>query len=163
MTPESFTFLSALVKKEAGINLTEDKAYLLDNRLATIMRQRDLENLEDLCRFLKATPDKKLIDEIVDALTTNESLFFRDGRPFEAFRQTVLPHVMERRAKTKTFRIWCAAASSGQEPYSLAMLLKELEARLAGWTYEIIGTDISTEMIEKAKAGQYSQFEVPLL
>ncbi|MBY0431848.1 MAG: protein-glutamate O-methyltransferase CheR, partial [Rhodospirillales bacterium] len=97
---------------------------------------------------------------VTEAMTTNESFFFRDIKPFDIFRQTVLPHLLQHRAAKKTFRVWCAAASSGQEPYTLAMLLKEEAAKLAGWRFEIVGTDISTEVLDRAKSGMYSQFEV---
>jgi chemotaxis protein methyltransferase CheR len=97
---------------------------------------------------------------VIEAMTTNETFFFRDRVPFDLFRDVLLPRCLRERAGTRRVRIWCAAAASGQEPYSLAMILKEAQPRLAGWTFEIVATDISTEMLEKAKAGLYSQFEV---
>ena len=101
-----------------------------------------------------------LLREVTEAMTTNESFFFRDMKPFDQFRTIVLPHMLQARAARKSFRIWSAACSSGQEAYSLAMILKEEAAKLAGWKIEIVGTDISQEVLEKAKAGLYSQFEV---
>ncbi|MBM3581118.1 MAG: protein-glutamate O-methyltransferase CheR, partial [Alphaproteobacteria bacterium] len=100
-----------------------------------------------------------LIADVTEAMTTNESFFFRDTKPFDLFRDNVLPHILSARPN-KTFRVWCAAASTGQEPYSLAMILKEQSAKLAGWKYEIVGTDLSREVLERAKKGLYSQFEV---
>ena len=97
---------------------------------------------------------------MVEAMTTNESFFFRDKIPFEHFRDAIMPHLMTARARERRIRIWCAAASTGQEPYSLAMMVKEMKDKLGGWRVEILGTDISVDVLEKAKAGVYSQFEV---
>jgi chemotaxis protein methyltransferase CheR len=97
---------------------------------------------------------------VVEAMTTNESFFYRDKIPFDHFRDTIMPGLLAARARERRLRIWCAAASTGQEPYSLAMCLKEMKDKLAGWRVEILGTDLSTEVLEKAKAGVYSQFEV---
>ncbi len=160
MKPDDFQFLATLVKDRSGLVLTQDKAYLLESRLMPVARKRGMKGLEDLVSSLKARMDHALADEITEAMTTNESFFFRDIKPFDIFRDTVLPNLIKTRAAKKSFRIWCAAASSGQEPYSIAMVLKEAAAQLAGWRIEIIGTDISREMLEKAKAGLYSQFEV---
>jgi chemotaxis protein methyltransferase CheR len=160
MKPDDFQFLATLVKDRSGLVLTQDKAYLLESRLMPVARKRGMKGLEELVSSLKARMDNALADEITEAMTTNESFFFRDIKPFDIFRDTVLPNLLKARAAKKTFRIWCAAASSGQEPYSIAMVLKEAAAQLAGWRIEIIGTDISREMLDKAKAGLYSQFEV---
>jgi len=160
MKPDDFQFLAKLVKDRSGLVLTQDKAYLLESRLMPVARKRGMKGLEDLVSSLKTRMDNALADEITEAMTTNESFFFRDIKPFDIFRDTILPNLLKTRASKKSFRIWCAAASSGQEPYSIAMVLKEAAAQLAGWRYEIIGTDISREMLEKAKAGLYSQFEV---
>ena len=160
MKPENFDFLSKLVKERSGLVLTKDKAYLLESRLMPVARKRSMKDLEELVSVLKTRKEQALINAVVEAMTTNESFFFRDTKPFDLFRGEVLPKLIEARKAQKSFRIWCAAASSGQEPYSLAMILKEEAAKLAGWRYEIVGTDISTEVLEKAKAGLYSQFEV---
>jgi chemotaxis protein methyltransferase CheR len=101
-----------------------------------------------------------LLDDVVEAMTTNESFFFRDVKPFDTFRDKVLPDLLARRTATKTLRIWCAAASTGQEPYSIAMMLKENAAALAGWKFQITATDISRKALDRARAGVYSQFEV---
>ena len=100
------------------------------------------------------------IAQVVEAMTTNETFFFRDKVPFDHFRDTIMPEVLKARAARKSVRIWCAAGSTGQEPYSLAMCLKEMSAALAGWRVEIIATDLSQEVLEKSRAGIYSQFEV---
>lgn len=160
MKPDDFQFLATLVKERSGLVLTQDKAYLLESRLMPVARKRGMKGLEELVASLRARMDNALADEITEAMTTNESFFFRDIKPFDIFKDTVLPNLLKTRAHKKSFRIWCAAASSGQEPYSIAMVLKEAAAQLAGWRYEIIGTDISKEMLDKAQAGLYSQFEV---
>jgi len=160
MKPDDFQFLATLVKDRSGLVLTQDKAYLLESRLMPVARKRGMKGLEELVGSLRTRMDNGLADEITEAMTTNESFFFRDIKPFDIFRDTVLPNLIKTRANKKSFRIWCAAASSGQEPYSIAMVLKEAAAQLAGWRYEIIGTDISKEMLDKAEAGLYSQFEV---
>ena len=160
MKPEDFDFVSNLVKDRSGLVLTKDKAYLLESRLMPVARKRGMKGLEDLVSALRLRPEEALLREVTEAMTTNESFFFRDLKPFDLFRDNVLPHLLETRRDRKNFRVWCAAASSGQEPYSLGIILKEQAAKMAGWRHEIIGTDISTEMLAKAKAGLYSQFEV---
>ncbi|MCW9034366.1 MAG: protein-glutamate O-methyltransferase [Alphaproteobacteria bacterium] len=160
MKPENFDFLSKLVKEQSGLVLTKDKAYLLESRLMPVARKRGMKDLEGLVSALKTKRDNVLINDVTEAMTTNESFFFRDTKPFDLFRDKTLPHLLESRKDKKNFRIWCAAASSGQEPYSIAMILKEQAAKMPGWKYDIVGTDISKEILDKAKAGLYSQFEV---
>lgn len=159
MKPEDFDFVSRLIKSKSGLVLSEDKTYLLESRLMPIARKRGLKDLTALIGALRGG-DRNLVEEVVDAMTTNESFFFRDTKPFDQFRHVVLPHMIKERASKRSLRIWCAAASSGQEPYSLAMILDEFKSQLAGWRVEIIGTDISREILTKARAGLYSQFEV---
>ena len=125
-----------------------------------LARKHGMKGLDELAQLIRTRRDETVINEVTEAMTTNESFFFRDIKPFDLFRDTVLPHLLESRAAKKSFRIWCAAASNGQERYSLAMILNEQAEKLAGWRYEILGTDISIEVLEKAKAGLYSQFEV---
>jgi chemotaxis protein methyltransferase CheR len=160
MKPADFQILADLLKDKSGLMLTPDKSYLLESRLAPLARTRGLTGVEDLTAELKSTQDKQLITDIVEAMTTNESLFFRDTAPFEQFKGVVLPQLMEARKFSKTIRIWSAACSSGQEPYSLCMLLRELGDVLAGWRVEIIGTDLSSDILTKAESGVYTQFEV---
>ncbi len=160
MKPEDFKFLCDLVKDRSGLTLTEDKGYLLESRLMPLARRHDLGGLEGLANELRTKRDEKLIVEVTEAMTTNESFFFRDKKPFDLFRDNVLPEFIKNRAAKKEFRLWCAAASSGQEPYSLAMIMKEAAAKLSGWKIGIVGTDISKDILEKARNGVYSQFEV---
>ena len=159
MKPEDFAFVAKMLKERSGLIVTPDKAYLLESRLTPIARKRGMQGLDDLLRHLP-TGGEDLQREVTEAMTTNESFFFRDIKPFDQFKALVLPQLLHSRASKKSFRIWSAACSSGQEAYSLAMILKEESAKLAGWKIEIVGTDISKEMLEKAKAGVYSQFEV---
>jgi chemotaxis protein methyltransferase CheR len=159
MKPEDFDFVSRLIKSKSGLVLSEDKTYLLESRLMPIARKRGLKDLGELIGQLRGG-DRNLVEEVVDAMTTNESFFFRDTKPFDQFRHVVMPHMIKTRASKKHLRIWCAAASSGQEPYSLAMILDEFKSQLTGWRIDIIGTDISREILTKARGGLYSQFEV---
>lgn len=160
MNPDDFDFVSQFFKTRSGLVLTRDKAYLLESRLMPVARKKGMKTLDELIGAMRGGRDSVLLSEVTEAMTINESFFFRDIKPFDLFRETVLPKLLESRAAKKTIRIWCAACSSGQEPYSLAMVLREHAARLAGWRTEIVGTDISSEMVAKAKAGLYSQFEV---
>ena len=160
MNAGEFEFLRQLLKQKSGLVLTEDKGYLLESRLLPIARDNGFDDLGALVVKLRASNDVKLITAVTEAMTTNESFFFRDEKPFKMFREHTLPALMASREAIKTLRVWCAAASTGQEPYSLAMILKEEEAKLNGWRVEILGTDISQEVLEKAKVGLYSQFEV---
>jgi chemotaxis protein methyltransferase CheR len=159
MTPTDFSFVSRLLKERSGLVLMQDKAYLLESRLMPIIRRRNMRSLDDIVASLRRG-DETLTREVVEAMTTNESSFFRDIKPFDQFRGFVLPQLMKARAQHRALRIWSAACSSGQEPYSLAMTLTEEKVRLATWQTEILATDLSTEILEKAQAGLYSQFEV---
>ncbi len=160
MRADDFEMLSSLLKQRSGLVLTKDKAYLLESRLMPIARKRGWRGLDELARSVRLTRDEGLIGEITEAMTTNESSFFRDRKPFDLFRNIMLPTLLQTRASRRSFRIWSAACSSGQEAYSLAMVLDQESAKLAGWTVEIIGTDLSSEMVDRARRGVYSQFEV---
>ncbi|VAW13792.1 Chemotaxis protein methyltransferase CheR [hydrothermal vent metagenome] len=161
MTPADFEHLAELVKTRSGIVLTPEKTYLMNSRLTPVARKYSLDGVGDLVKALKSGANAASIEtDIVEAMTTNESFFFRDTTPFDIFRDIMLPHILQARAAKKSFRIWCAAASAGQEPYSLSMILKEHSHKLPGWRHEIVGTDISEEILEKARTGLYSQFEV---
>ncbi|HLI10711.1 MAG TPA: protein-glutamate O-methyltransferase [Alphaproteobacteria bacterium] len=160
MKPDDFQYLSRLLRERSGLVIGEDKGYLLENRLVPVARNHGLKDLDELVGALRAGGREALVGDVVDAMTTNESFFFRDKKPFDQFVSLVLPHLIKTRAASRSFRIWSAAASSGQEPYSVAMLLREHAAKLSGWRYEIVATDISRDILAKAKAGIYSQFEV---
>ncbi len=160
MTPLDYDYLRTLVKQRSGLVLTADKQYLVESRLLPVARKAGLTGLSDLVLRLKGPNAQGLAVEVVEAMMTNESFFFRDKVPFEHFRDTIVPALVAARASQRRIRIWCAAASTGQEPYSLAMCLKEIAPQVAGWRIDIVATDLSTEVLEKAKAGIYSQFEV---
>lgn len=160
MTPQDFEVMATLVRERSGLVLSEDKAYLLESRLTPIMRKQGMNALEDLISAVKTKREEGLIGEIVEAMTTNESLFFRDSKPFDQLKTLIFPQLLKAREKTRKIRIWSAACSSGQEPYSVAMLIKEAGAAFTGWDIEIVATDLSVEMLTKASAGIYSQFEV---
>lgn len=140
--------------------LTPDKCYLLESRLTPVAKKWGYESLETLTIALQGVPDKAMVKDIVEAMTTNETSFFRDQGPFDRLKETVLPYMLKTRMPTRRLRLWCAAASSGQEPYSIAMILKEMETQFMGWRTEITGTDLSDEILAKAKSGLYTQFEV---
>jgi chemotaxis protein methyltransferase CheR len=160
MSPSDFEFLSALIKLRSGLALSTDKMYLLNNRLGPIAHRRGLDGVPGLVGALRTRRDEALVREVVEAMTTNESLFFRDGKPFELLRDAVLPRILARRSRDQAVRIWSAACSSGQEAYSIAMTLREQGGALVGRRFEIVGTDIATAMLAKARAGVYTQFEV---
>ena len=160
MTELDFEFLRAYLKQRSGLALTAEKRYLVESRLAPVCRRFNYATLRDLIGSLKIGHDTAIERAVVEAMTTNETFFFRDRLPFDLFRDVVLPEAIARNAARRRLRIWCAAASTGQEPYSIAMLLQEAGVKLAGWQVDIVATDISSEVIDKAKLGLYSQFEV---
>ena len=160
MTPQDFDYLRQLLRQRSGLVLSAEKQYLAESRLLPVARKHGLGNLAELVDKLKTAADAPLGVEVVEAMTTNESFFFRDKIPFEHFRDTMMPALMAARVREKRIRIWCTACATGQEPYSLAMALKGIGPALAGWKVEIVATDISHEVLAKAKAGIYNQFEV---
>jgi chemotaxis protein methyltransferase CheR len=159
VTPPDYEYLRKLLKDQSGLDLSADKQYLIESRLLPLARKCGLSGISDLVTKAKGGSSSH-IAQVVEAMTTNETFFFRDKVPFDHFRDTIMPEVLKARAARKSVRIWCAAGSTGQEPYSLAMCLKEMSASLAGWRVEIIATDLSGEVLEKSRAGIYSQFEV---
>ena len=159
MTPPDYEYLRKLLKDHSGLDLSADKQYLIESRLLPLSRKSGLPGISELVQKMKVG-SPALVAQVVEAMTTNETFFFRDKVPFDHFRDSIMPEIIKARAARKSIRIWCAAGSTGQEPYSLAMCLKEMSAALAGWRVEIIATDLSQEVLEKSKAGVYSQFEV---
>lgn len=160
MKVEDFDMFCTLLRQRSGLVLTKDKAYLLESRLMPVARKWNLKGLDELAAAVRTRRDEALLRDMTEAMTTNESSFFRDQKPFDQFKSVVLPTMLQARAAKRQVRIWSAACSSGQEPYSLAMLLNEEGAKLAGWRFEIVATDLSGEMITKARNGIYTQFEV---
>ncbi len=160
MNADDFEYLRALVRRQSGLVISADKQYLVESRLLPVARRLALGGIADLVQKLRASDSDALVNEIIEAMATKESFFFRDKIPFEHFRDTIIPGLMRSRAAWRRLRIWCAAASTGQEPYSLAMSLGEMGTRLAGWRIDIIATDLSQDALAKAQAGIYNQFEV---
>ena len=158
MTPSDYEYLRKLLKERSGLDLSADKQYLVESRLLPLARKASLPGIPELVAKMKGGAEAATA-EVVEAMTTNETFFFRDKIPFDHLRETVLPAMAQARAARRALRIWCAASSTGQEPYSIAMCVKEFAA-LAGWRVEIVATDLSQEVLEKSKAGIYSQFEV---
>ena len=159
MIPAEYEYLRKLLKDHSGLDLSADKQYLIESRLLPLARKAGLPDIAELVQKMKGG-STALVTQVVEAMTTNETFFFRDKVPFDHFRDTIMKEILQARAGRKSIRIWCAAGSTGQEPYSLAMCLKEMGAALAGWRVEILATDLSQEVLEKSKAGIYSQFEV---
>ena len=160
MNIEDFNLLSKLIKDRSGLTLTKDKAYLLESRLLPVARKWNLKSLDELVMRLRTRSEAGLVRDVVEAMTTNESFFFRDIKPFDQFKQVILPYLLQARAAPRSIKVWSAACSSGQEPYTLGMILKEERQKLIGWNIDILATDLSTEILAKAQAGLYSQFEV---
>jgi len=156
--PEHYRFLQEHIYSHVGIVLDEDKHYLFESRLAPIVKQLGLNTVNELCEFLRATGRIEVSRQVAEAMTTNETYFFRDPAQFEAIRTVLLPRLMEDRRDTRKLRIWSAAASTGQEAYSLAMLL--IGAGLSDWNIQILGTDFSSRALERARSGRYQQIEV---
>jgi chemotaxis protein methyltransferase CheR len=159
VTPTEYEYLRKFLKDNSGLDLSADKQYLIESRLLPLARKAGLSGISELVQKLQGG-SRQLITNVIEAMTTNETFFFRDKVPFDHFRDHIMPEIIKARAGRRSVRIWCAAGSTGQEPYSLAMCLKEMGAALTGWRVEIIATDLSQEVLEKAKAGIYSQFEV---
>jgi chemotaxis protein methyltransferase CheR len=161
VTPADYEFLRKLLKERSGLVLSADKQYLVESRLAPVAHRFGIADLSELVQRLKASRScEPLAVEVAEAMTTNESFFFRDKLPFENFRDTIMPALLAARPASRRIRIWCAACSTGQEPYSLAMCLKEMGDKVAGRPIDIVATEFSTQVLEKAKTGVFSQFEV---
>ena len=156
--PDTYQYLQEYVYRESGIVLDGDKQYLLEARLMPIVRQRQLGSLDDLCALLRATTDLPLKQLVVEAVTTNETFFFRDLAQYDALKSVVIPELVRQHQDTRKLSFWSAASSSGQEAYSLAMML--LEMGLGDWKIQILGTDLSTQVLDRARAGKYLQIEV---
>lgn len=157
---KSFDSLCAYLRRASGLVLDADKRYLVESRVTPVMRRAGLSELGDLVRVLEQGRMPSLAQEVVQAMTINETYFFRDRTPFDILRELILPEMIAGRMAQKRIRIWCAASSTGQEPYSISMILDQFGARLAGWRVEIVATDLSEAALAKAKKGVYSQFEV---
>lgn len=158
LSADNYALLQREVYNESGIVLDESKLYLIEARLNPILKEEEIKTLNDLCALMKAVGGQTLRRKVVEAMTTNETLFFRDPAAFEGLEKIILPEILELRKSTRKLSIWSAAASSGQEAYSVAMLL--LEMGLPGWEIRILGTDLNSQILQRARAGRYLQIEV---
>lgn len=159
MSPLDYEFLRKVLKDRSGLDLSADKQYLVESRLLPLARRANLSGIPELVQKMRSGGEQ-LTGQVVEAMTTNETFFYRDKIPFDHLRDGILPGLIKSRASRRSLRIWSAACSTGQEPYSIAMCLREFGPALAGWRIEIVATDLSQEVLEKSKAGLYSQFEV---
>jgi len=156
---QDFEFVAQLLRKRAGIVLTGDKMYLLESRLAPLARKEGLPSIDDLIHVVRARREERLIGQVVDVMTTNETFFFRDKTPFDHLKAAILPALAQARRGSR-IRIWCAACSTGQEAYSIAMMLDQNPELTQGVPVEVVATDISDRCLERARQGLFTQFEV---
>jgi chemotaxis protein methyltransferase CheR len=160
LSPLAFDTLAGLLRAKSGLMIGKDKLYLLETRLVGILKREKIADLNGLAERLRRPGSEALARDVVEAMTTNESFFFRDEKPFQHFRTQALPRLIAARPPGSTLRVWSAAASSGQEAYSLAMIVAESTAMLGGRKVEIVGTDIARDQLARSREGVYSQFEV---
>jgi chemotaxis protein methyltransferase CheR len=160
IAPEDYRFLQDFLRREMGNQLAADREDLVTNRLGPIAASYGLEGVPALLKRLRDSPDQAMRQSVIEAMATRETYFFRSTRLFDSLRQTVIPSLLVARAGARRLRIWCAACSTGQEPYSIAMTLADHFPQLAGWQVEILGTDIAETLLERARGGTYSQFDV---
>jgi chemotaxis protein methyltransferase CheR len=156
----SFNYVRKLVQERAAIALENGKEYLVESRLLPLARQLGLPSVRELVDQLRSGPIGAVHVQVVEAMTTNETSFFRDLHPFDALRKEILPRLLQARAVRRSLTIWSAACSSGQEPYSIAMLLREHFPQLRDWNVQIIASDLSQQVLDRAALGQYSLQEV---
>ncbi len=160
MTAQDFDAIRRLLLEHSAIALEADKQYLVESRLTPLVRELQLRSIGQLVERLRARPDNGLYRQVVEAMVTTETSFFRDHHPFEALRKMVIPDLIKRRSTERRLNIWCAASSTGQEPYSLAILLREHFPELAGWSLSLLATDLSRTVLARARDGRFNQIEV---
>jgi chemotaxis protein methyltransferase CheR len=160
MTDQDFDFICKLLRERSAVALEDGKQYLVKSRLAPLLHELKLGSIGDLVVLLRAPLSYSLQQQVVEAMVTTETTFFRDLHPFEALRKSVIPDLIRKRASERGLNIWCAACSTGQEPYSLALLLREHFPELLNWKIKILATDLSRMVLERAREGRYSQMEV---
>ena len=160
MKTTDFDYVRNYVREQAAIVLEPGKEYLVESRLQTLAHKENFTSIDELVSKMRSEPDKDLHRKVVDAMTTNETSFFRDIHPFESLRKVILPELIARRAKQRQLHIWCGAASTGQEPYSVMMLISQHFPELLNWDLKFIATDLCGEVLARARAGRYNQLEV---
>lgn len=160
ISTNDFDYVRGMVRDRAAIVLESDKQYLVDARLVNLAFKEGFASAEDLVGRLRAQPREELMQKVIEAMTTNETMFFRDIHPFEVLRKHILPELINKRGAQRALNMWCGASSSGQEPYSVMMLLREHFPQLTSWSVTFIATDLSSEILARARAGVYNQLEV---
>lgn len=160
MTASEYAFVAKLLHDRSAIALDAGKEYLVQSRLAPVARRHGLASVSEFIQRLGAPSANGLIDEVIEAMVTTETYFFRDIHPFESLRTTVLPELIEARRDEKRLAIWCAASSSGQEPYTIAMVIREYFPELIDWKITFRSTDLSLDMLRRCRDGIYSQMEI---
>lgn len=160
ISPATFDYFRQLVQRRSAIVLEPGKEYLVESRLTGLARTNGFPSVDDLARQLIRTPFDSLHRRVVEEMTTNETSFFRDIHPFDALKRHVVPELLGSRAADRRLNIWCAASSTGQEPYSIALILREAFPQLLHWRVNILATDISTQVLARARSGRYSQLEI---
>lgn len=160
LNPDSISFICSLVRQKSAIELDAAKAYLIEARLSPLARRHGFGSITDMIQDLQAQPKMALQQQLVEAMTTNETSFYRDAHPFDGLRTTIVPELLKARAASRSLNIWSAACSTGQEAYSIAMLLQEHFPELNSWKVQILGTDLSDDVLDKARAARFSQIEM---
>jgi len=160
LNSDVLSFVCTLVRERSAIELDASKAYLIDARLAPLAKQHGYGSTAELVAGMRAKPQPSLVSNLVEAMTTNETSFFRDIHPFDALRKQILPELRTKRSTPQTLNIWSAACSTGQELYSIAMLLREHFPDLAAWKVSLLGTDLSDDVLGRARDARYSQIEI---
>jgi chemotaxis protein methyltransferase CheR len=156
----SYEFVRTILRERSAHVLDDGKEYLVDARLLPVARRHGFQSVDDLVLHLRNQKTETLLAELVEAMAITETQFFRDGHPFEVLRQKVIPELVERRATHRSLTIWSAACSSGQEAYSVAILLRHFFPELCGWKVRLIASDLSASMLERARQGWYSELEL---
>ncbi len=160
VNPADFDYISKIVREECAIVLEKGKEYLVESRIMPLVHQEKLESIENLVKKIKQQPRGPLKSDVIEAMTTNETSFYRDIHPFETLKKEILPELVEKRKTKRELNIWCGASSSGQEPYSLVMLLKNEFPLLNTWKVNFSASDLSNQMLNRCKSGIYSQLEI---
>lgn len=157
---EGLQYLRDFIRRRSAIVVEADKNYLVESRLSPIVRELKLASIDELLQQTKRDERGQLARRVVEAMTTNETSFFRDVHPWETLKNTILPELIKTRQTSRRLRIWCAAASTGQEPYTIAMVIREHFPELATWDIQILGTDLNAAVLERCRTGIYKQLEV---
>ncbi len=160
ISPSQFEFVRKLVLDRSAISLDGSKEYLVESRLSVVAAKHGIKSVSDLITLLQTSKPNGLLRQVIDAMTTNETYFFRDIHPFETLRKEVIPRLLAARATERRLSIWCGASSTGQEPYSVAMLVRESFPQLSTWNVRILATDIAEGVLERARDGRYNQLEI---